>query len=589
MIPYSQRRRASESRTEAVYTNSTNRSSTLTRGESDCSSDNKRWGVLSRIKLPGRRWGNRRKPISETRFREKLIKRAEKGDWGGVRKLISNFDFSNIPEPLLPSSKIQNINSNVQIIEEGHEPSQRRPSYGSRSGERLSFTGKESAAAAAAIKAALLEESSTSSSEKLNIGENVLHDICRYDPPLDVMETLLLSLRCRRGTTYGTDDSGRTPLHVAAAFGANPQVIDALARVDPVPASMGDNNGRSPLHIAVRFLAYGTATDDDALEGTEQARFLLRRNSRHDGQSKEQRFTRSVKTILSLKEAMVTYPGKVDFKDADNSGFAPVDYAIDGDITDDYLLHCLLTRKHTSRKRRSMTSVASADTQMTSNLGKSCPRQQISGISSVSSDVQDMDVLHALEQEEIRERRKRLEKMPRRKKPIKEVLFDVFGIDAHFECGPSDNHPSTGECINITSDRGTEKSPGAGVTTPKSMRRSSEQSSSSKLKVQVDENDNGCRSMTDSAIYNHHLQAYLNDFAGGDGLEFYDDDDDDFDIHIDPEEHIDAERLDCSGWIGPGKPPIIEIDIAFDSMDDNLSQCSYGRSVVSEVTAPIIR
>ena len=582
MIPYSHRRRASESRTEAEYTDTTNRSSTMTRGGSDLSSDNNSWGLLSRIKLPGRRW-NRRKPISEARFREKLIKRADKGDWGGVRKLISSFDFSDIPEPFLPTTKNQNINSSVQMLEEGHEPSHRRPSYGSRSGERLSFTGKESAAAAAAIKAALLEESSADSSEKTNIGENVLHDMCRYDPPLDVMETLLVSLRHRRGTTCGTDGSGRTPLHVAAAFGVDPKVIDALTRADPTPASMGDNDGRSPLHIAVRFLAYG-ATEDKALEGTEQARLPLRRNDvRHGGQSKVQGFARSVKTALLLKEVMVTHPGKIDFKDEDDSGFAPVDYAIDGEVTDDYLLHCLLTRKHSSRKRRSMTSVSSADTQRTSNLGQNLFRQ-VSGMSSISSDAQDIAVLHALEEDEIRDRRKRLEKMPRPKKQMKEVLFDVFGIDAHLECGPSDNHPSTEECPN-TSDRGhLEKSSGA--TAPKSLRRSSEASSPSKLHVDAKD---GCRSMTDSAIYNHHLQAYLNDFAGDDGLEFYDDDDDDFDIHHDPEEDIDAEGLDCSVWIGPGKPPIFEIDIVVDSMDDNLSQCSYGRSVVSEVTVPIIR
>mmetsp|Transcript_15076 Transcript_15076/g.30720 ORF Transcript_15076/g.30720 Transcript_15076/m.30720 type:complete len:609 (-) Transcript_15076:75-1901(-) len=588
MIPYSHRRRASESRTEAEFTESTNRSSTLlSRGGNDCSSDNKSWGgMFSRIKLPGRRWRNRRKPLSETRLREKLIKRADKGDWGGVRKLISNFEFSDIPEPLLPCTKIQNNNSSVQMMEEGpHQSSKRRPSYGSRSGDRLSFTGKESAAAAAAIKAALLEESSaSSSSEKPNTGENVLHDMCRYDPPLDVLETLLASLRHRRGTTSGTDDMGRTPLHVASAFGANHEVIDALTRADPRPASMGDIDGRSPLHIAVRCLAYG-ATDNNALEGTEQTRLPLRRNSGHDGPSKEEILRSAAKTILLLKKVMLSYPGKIDFKDEDNSGFAPVDYALDGDVTGEYLLHCLLTRKHSSRKRRSMHSVASSDTQLTSNLGQTVPRQG-SGISSVSSDVQDIAVLQRLEEEEIRDRRNRLDKMPRPKKQMKDVLFDVFGIEEHLECGPSDNPPSTegGERLDPPDRGNSEKSSGA--TTPKSMHRSSKLSSSrSSSKLNAKEND--CRSMTDSAIYNHHLQAYLNDFAGGDGLEFYDDDDD-FDIHHDPEEDIDAEGLYDSAWIGPGKPPMIEIDIAFDSMDDdNLSQCSYARSVVSEVTVPV--
>lgn len=98
--------------------------------------------------------------------------------------------------------------------------------------------------------------------------------------------------------------------------------------------------------------------------------------------------------------------------------------------------------------------------------------------------------------------------------------------------------------------------------------------------------------MTDSAIYNHHLEAYLNDFVGDDeGLhECLGDDDDDFDIFHDPEEENEREcvALDDSTRLDSGEPPLFEINIAFDEIDDNLSQCSYGfRSVVSEVTAPV--
>ncbi len=597
MIPYSHRRRSSESRTEAEYTDSTNRSSALqSRGGSDCSSNNeRRRGLFSRINIPGtRRWKSRRKPVSEARLREKLIKRAEKGDWGGVRKLISNFEFSDIPEPL-PCTKIQS-NSSVQMIEEGpHQSSDRRPSYGSRSGDRLSFTGKESAAAAAAIKAALLDESSaTSSSEKPNFGENVLHEMCRYNPPLDVIETLLVSLRHRRGTTSGRDDTGRTPLHVASAFGAATDVIDALTRADPSPASMGDIDGRSPLHIAVRRLAYG-ATVDNPLEETAQTLPSLRRNSGHDGPAEEELFARSIKTIAILKNVMVAYPGKIDFKDEDNSGFAPVDYALDGDVTDEHLLRCLLRRKHSSKQRRSGNSVGSANTQLTSNLVPTVSRQG-SGVSSASSDAQDRSVLHRLEEEEIRDRRKRLEKISstrRQKKQMKEVLFDVFGIEELLDCGPSDEPPEStqiDQSLNLSDRSKSDKSSGA--ATPKSKRRSSKLSSSmSSSKRQVNSTeDDGCRSMTDSAIYNRHLEAYLNDFVADVGLECYDDDDD-FDIYHDPEEDCAEERLGDSTCIG--MPPVIEIDIALDDMDDdNLSQCSYvrsGRSVVSEVTVPAIR
>jgi hypothetical protein len=596
MIPYSHRRRSSESRTEAEYTDSTNRSSALqSRGGSDCSfNKERRGGLFSRIKIPGtRRWKSSRKPVSEARLREKLIKRAEKGDWGGVRKLISNFEFSDIPEPSPSCTNIQS--SSVQVIEKGpHQSSDRRPSYGSRSGDRLSFTGKESAAAAAAIKAALLDESSgTSSSEKPNIGENVLHDMCRYNPPLDVIETLLVSLRHRRGTTSGRDDTGRTPLHVASAFGAAPDVIDALARADPSPASMGDIDGRTPLHIAVRRLAYG-ATDENPLEETAQTIPSSRRSSGHDVLTEEEIYARSVRTISILKNVMVTYPGKIDFKDEDNSGFAPLDYALDGDVSDEYLLRCLLRRKHSSKKRRSMNSVASAGTQLTSNLAQTVSRQ-CSLVSSASSDAQDSSVLHRLEEEEIRDRRKRLEKLSSTRsqtKQMKEVLFDVFGIEELVGCGPSAKPPECtqmGLSLNLSDRSKSEKSSVDAAS--KSKRRSSKLSMSSS-KRHVTSTEDGCMSMTDSAIYNRHLEAYLNDFVDDIGLECYDDDDD-FDIYHDPDEYTAEERLGDSTWIPNCRPPIIEIDIALDGMDDdNLSQCSYvrsGKSVVSEVTVPAIR
>lgn len=221
--------------------------------------------------------------MTEGQFRKKLRKKMERGNWESVRELIASYDFSDIPELVVSSSARQLLkqkreeeaamslfdgesnlgSSNVSDIGTGAFPTpvrqqdrDRRPSYGSRNGDRLSFTGKESVAAAAAIKAALIEESSESAAgvaETPTIGENVLHDVCRYRPPLDVVESLLLSLRQhRRGCTSGKDDMGRMPLHVAAASGANPAVIEALARADPYAASVGDIHARSPLHLLLR-------------------------------------------------------------------------------------------------------------------------------------------------------------------------------------------------------------------------------------------------------------------------------------------------------------------------------------------------
>lgn len=553
MIPYSYRRRSSESRTEGECTDSTNISSTLfSRIGSDRSFNTERWGrILSRMKLlpVGRRLKSRRKPLSETRLREKLIKRAEKGDWDGVRSLISDFEFTDIPEPLLSGTR-RRYNKRMTH----HQALHRRPSYGSRSGDRLSFAGKESAAAAAAIKSALIDEcSDVSSSTKPDIGENILHDMVRYNPPLDVIDTLLVSLQHRRGATCGTDAAGRTPLHIAASRGASSEVIESLIKADPGTASLGDINGMSPLHIAVRCLAYG---NDDSLR--EDNRFPSRRGNGRDGPSEEEEFGRSFETIVILKEAMVNHPGKVDFKDEDFTGFAPVDYALDGDISDEFLLKCLL-RRTLFKKRRS--SVASADTQLTSNLvrGAQC---HDSGMSSVSSDVQDIALLLRLEDDEIQERLARIEKKStarHKKKEIKDVLFDVFGIN---------------EIANPLSLEEESVS----VTIPRSKRRSSKISSS---------RSSCCRSLTESAIYNRHLEAYLNDFAGEDGLDYYNEDDD-FDIHHDPElDHFEPQQLDVPPPIDPCNLPIIDVYIDIDGADDdNMSQCSYARSLVSEVTAP---
>jgi hypothetical protein len=553
-------------------------------------SDEKKRGLissLSRIKIPGtRRWRNRKKPISEARLREKLIQRAEGGDWSGVRKLISNYEFADvIPEgfPLCTKSIPP---------EEGQEPhlnSDRRPSYGSRSGDRLSFTGKESVAAAAAIKAALLDESSaTHSSEKFDVGHNILHDICRYLPPLDVIELLLTSLRHRRGTTSGRDDAGRTPLHVAVAFGAAPDVIDALTRADPVPASMGDRDRRSPLHIAVRYLAYGPHPDDKPLEETNELPSLsLQQHDGHEGLSEEEMFKRSFETILILKDVMVTYPGKIDFKDEDKDGFAPVDYALDGGIIDKYLLHCLLKRKH--KRRTSVHSLVSEDTQLTGNVVRETlpePRRQDSDL---SSDAQDTSVIRHLEEEEIQARRKRIEKLgtKRPKKQISDMLFDMFGIDQLQGCGPSeDQSVHAGQSLK---SGGSINLPPAIV--PRTTCHHSSKSSKSGSQGRVNSRLNDCKSMTDSAIYNHHLEAYLNGFVDdNEGLECLGDDDDDFDIFHDPEEENEREcvELDDSTRLDSSEPPLFEINIAFDEIDDNVSQCSYGfRSVVSEVTAPV--
>jgi hypothetical protein len=102
------------------------------------------------------------------------------------------------------------------------------------------------------------------------------------------------------------------------------------------------------------------------------------------------------------------------------------------------------------------------------------------------------------------------------------------------------------------------------------------------------------KSMASEDIYNAHLDAYLDGLAEDHHLGLRDDDDS-FDIFHDPEEDIvkasDYDEGELNDYThGGGSPPIIEIDIQLNVMneslnDDDLSQC---RSVVSEITVPAI-
>eukprot|EP00986_Skeletonema_menzelii_P015616 scaffold12237_cov208-Skeletonema_menzelii.AAC.3 len=464
--------------------------------------------LFSKMKIRTKQWSRRRKTISENNLRKQLTKYAERGDWDDVKKLLSNYDFAAIPMPTINGADSSNSSHEAKSSSAG--AAGRRPSYGSRN----SFArNSESAAAAAAIKAALFDEGSSasaapSSDSHSDVGENVLHDMCRCKPPLDVFETLLISLRHRRAYTSGKDHMGRTPLHVAAACGASPDIIEALALADPSPASIGDLDRRTPLHIAVRNLAYNRQEENHPQEANER----------------------------------LTPPPSSPLKRAQ--------------------LH--------------------SDTSITCS--------------------QDIQVLLRLEDEEIADRRKKVEAMRSRqqKVTIQNKLFDMFGIDQErgevLPCAeqegnkrkevaqesPKDQSAEKAEKVSDTHDlqrrprrRNSRKMLGASF-------RSNFTSSSSK-QIQ--------KSMASEDIYNAHLDAYLDGLVEDHHPEFRAEDDS-FDIFHDPEEDDAEEELNDSIH-GCGRPPIIEIDIQLKVMDeilndDDLSHCSFGRSVISEISVPAI-
>eukprot|EP00578_Thalassiosira_sp_NH16_P002942 CAMPEP_0181137536 /NCGR_PEP_ID=MMETSP1071-20121207/33757_1 /TAXON_ID=35127 /ORGANISM="Thalassiosira sp., Strain NH16" /LENGTH=641 /DNA_ID=CAMNT_0023224295 /DNA_START=243 /DNA_END=2165 /DNA_ORIENTATION=+ len=576
---------------------------------------------------PGKRRGGRRKLRSGGFARlcklPSLVvsrrKSAERGDWDTVRKLISNYEFSdNISE--VPTRKRQQPRAAAfrgQRTKLHGEPtatassSSRRPSYGSRNGDRRSFTGKESAAAAAVIKASLLEESLESiesaavikaslleeSLESIesatatkghgrphrapDVGENILHDVCRCRPPPDVVETLLEALRHRRGVASGTthDDGARrrTPLHLAAECGASPEVIDALVRADPRPASMADADGRSPLHLAVRYLArerrdYERNTTDHHRH-QHQHRASHKKNAvkacSQSPLAPEDALKRTYQSVLILKDAMLTHPGCVDFKDEDRTGFSPLDYAIDFGAAPDetMLLQSLIRRKEPRVGRCGCANPRSPSLNRRTN---DMIRRRHSTQSSACDD-QDIEILRMLERDEIEARRERMRKIKsrRRKETMDDALYDVFGIEEQSAAVVISPPAAGGPVCPAKLVDDIER---------QSKLEATESVSDEKVEV-VPQANAALATMSEDAKYNRHLQDYLdnfmNDLEGCEDLEY--DDEDGFDILVDPEEAMPViDESAPRGGDDANMPPLSVIVVTADDHD-----CL---SVVSEIT-----
>ena len=492
----------------------------------------------------------RRRDLTETQLQRRVKRAAEKRDWVTVRKLISNYEFSSLPQ--IKQTKSPPVTAFQSQIE-GDLKSTRRPSYGSRSGDRLSFNGKESAAAAAAIKAAMIDERSDGSATPPDTGENILHQVCSYRPPLDVVETLLGALRHRQWASAGRDEHGRTPLHLAALTGASTDVIEALVRADPAPATMGDSDRRSPLHLAIRYLAQG---------GYLVPLSRSSKNQYHQVPERDEVHAQTFLTVQILKDTMLMYPGTVDFKDEDATGFAPVDYLLDSDLDDGNL-----TSKLIRRKRRRMSHIVTL---------RPTQSRRHSAESNISDD-QDIEVLLRLEQEEIEARRQRIENMKSRSQheQMNVALYDVFGIEEHLSVGPTGR--AQHNCLHEVND-------------PRRSHLVTAPTSGDEVEDYHPHNHNTDSVSNEDDIYDQHLQDYLDDYLdefADHNLEYCDDGD--FDIMRDPEIEQSVVRLDGAGFYKSRQESREEADsadfpseIAFVGDDD----C---RSILSEVTAAFSR
>jgi ankyrin repeat protein len=82
-------------------------------------------------------------------------------------------------------------------------------------------------------------------------GSTPLHIACWGNPPLEVVQALLMS--CPLAAT-DKDAFGNTPLHVATAHpNTAPAVVREILSVCPTAASIVNKEGLMPLHMACRY------------------------------------------------------------------------------------------------------------------------------------------------------------------------------------------------------------------------------------------------------------------------------------------------------------------------------------------------
>jgi hypothetical protein len=559
----------------------------------------------------------RRKKLSEDQLRKQIKRHCENRDWPKVRRLISNHDFTEVPEVVLETNSLAAKSSSSegkQSQNKEHVQTSRRPSYGSRNGERLSFTGKESSAAADAMKVAaamaLLEESSSSEECSRTVevvrDENILHDVCSHNPPRDVIEMLLAVMRHRKGSTCGRDEKGRTPLHVAVATGASPGVIDALTRADPLPATMGDHDKRSPLHLAVKYLAYEERYDcPEPQNNSKRALFKLKKSSNSSTSypilSREQAIEDTRQIVVILKNAMMTYPGQIDFKDEDEAGFAPLDYAIDGAINDRTILRTLIRRDRSQDIRRRFT-YQSQESDMTpktrnctdqltkqlsdktiSSLNRRRRRSTHSGSSVSTRDSlisQDIDVVHQIEEEEIETRRHRIDRINARKKKkrMQNRLLDVFGIEEEEAMAEAAGQPLPESPEKLNDHKSLISNDSSNSRVSSKSNDPHVQSEEVVADTPLAHQEPKVAQLTEQEMYTRHLQAYLEDNMDeeiGD-LEYCDDISfllrDPDEIEADPVEEV--EHNDCSARGENDILLMFEVCVTHENDASHFDECS---------------
>jgi len=105
--------------------------------------------------------------------------------------------------------------------------------------------------------------------------DNMLHQICRHHPPYTVV-ILVLSIFPTMVTEL--NHQGRTPLHIAAAYGASLKVVSLIYSTYPEAALIRDAKaGKTPLHLHLWYCSNEKICDPGYLfrQGSEDDKVQL--------------------------------------------------------------------------------------------------------------------------------------------------------------------------------------------------------------------------------------------------------------------------------------------------------------------------
>lgn len=139
-------------------------------------------------------------------------------------------------------------------------------------------------------------------------GQNILHRVCRSQPPYHVVNAIV---RICPPYLESIDNNGYTPLHTAAECGASPQVIQILIQSYPQAASIKEYRGKTPLHLYCEKGHFNRLGDVDPESFTSGEKEYVA----EDGISCE--------VITSLTNA-----APMNVTDEDEDGLSALEYAI---------------------------------------------------------------------------------------------------------------------------------------------------------------------------------------------------------------------------------------------------------------------